>query len=116
MGHGAINQPELYESTDFPESEKDRLRTSPANTPSTPLYVEIAGSGSTSLKCIKDVINLTANVPLPITFSSIGSICSHEFCDSAGNVIYLSTEISGNQITICSKQNLSNILYRIIGE
>jgi len=79
--------------------------------------VEISGgSGGNGLKCIKDVINLTANTPLTLTFSSIASICSHEFSNSGGNVIYLSADITGNQITICSRQDLNNILYKIIGE
>ena len=34
-----INQVGLYESAEVPEKCKDRLRTSPANTPDTPLYV-----------------------------------------------------------------------------
>jgi hypothetical protein len=93
-------------------------RVKPCNTPNDPLYVEVVNSsgGGSGLKCLKDVINLTANTPLTLTFSSIASICSHEFSNSGGNVIYLSADITANQITICSRQDLNNILYKIIGE
>ena len=93
-------------------------RVKPCNTEEDPLYVSVVnqGGGGNGLKCLKDVINLTANIPLIIALPSISSICSHELCDGLGNAIYLSTEIVGNQITLCSKQDLTNILYKIIGE
>lgn len=93
-------------------------RVKPCNTSDDPLYVEVvnSGNGGSGLKCLKDVINLVANTPLTLTFSSIASICSHEFSSSGGSVIYLSTDITANQITICSRQDLNNILYKIIGE
>ena len=92
-------------------------RVKPCNTQEDPLYVEVVnGGGGTGLKCLKDVINLVADTPLAITFPTIASICSHEFSDSNGNVIYLGTEIVANTITVCSKQDLTNILYKVIGE
>lgn len=117
MSNGLINSPELYESTAIPEEKKDELRTSPHNNSDDPLFVQVVnGGGGDGLKCLKDVINLVANTPLTLTFSSIASICSHEFSNSGGNVIYLSADITANQITICSRQDLNNILYKIIGE
>jgi len=74
------------------------------------------GSGSGGLRCIKDVINLQPDTPLILTFNSIASICSVEFEDTNGNRIYLSYDIVGNQLTVCSKQELNNVLYRVIGE
>jgi len=72
--------------------------------------------GGSDLKCLRDVFNLTANTPLTITFPAISVICSVEFEDSNGNEIYLSEKAVGNQLTVCSKQDLTNILYKVIGE
>lgn len=108
MSSGLINSAGLYQSNeDNPKVCKDELRVFVTNP---------NGGGGDGLKCLKDVINLVADTPLTLTFSSIASICSHEFSNSGGNVIYLSADIIANQITICSRQDLNNILYKIIGE
>jgi len=113
-----INQSGLYESSSTPEECKDRLRTAPANTPETPIYVQFIGEGGGggSLKCLNDVIDLLASIPLTITFPSISSICSVEFENTDGKRIYVGYEISSNSLIICSRQELNNIQYKVIGE
>ena len=75
----------------------------------------IEGNGG-GLKCIRDVVNIQANTPLVVTFPSIAVICSVEFEDTNGKEIYLNERANGNQLTICSKQDLTNVLYKVIGE
>lgn len=102
-----INSAGLYQSNDGnPEVCQDELR----------VYVVNPSGGGGGLQCKKDVINLVANTDLIITFNTLTSICSVEFCDSNGNEIFVSNKTTGNVLTICSKQDLSNILYKVIGE
>jgi len=114
-----INSPGLFESNEGnPKVCLDRLRTSPANTEETPIFVTIVdgGSGGGSLKCLNDVIDLVAGTPYVLTFPSISSICSVEFENTDGKRIYVGYNINGNILTICSRQDLNNIQYKVIGE
>ena len=73
------------------------------------------GSDSNCLKCKNGVFDIDANIPYIITESELNSICSHEFFNSNNNKIYLSVTIILNQITVCSRTSLQNVLYKIIG-
>lgn len=74
------------------------------------------GGGGSSLNCLNDVIDLTALVPLVLTLPSISTICSVEFENTNGKRIYINYTTSTNVLTVCSRQSLSNVQYKVIGE
>ena len=120
---GVINGCDLYTDVkDIPDSspvnnEQYAINTNMVNFQQLAQAIADAiPGGGDGLKCVSNVINLVAGVPLTVTLGSMSEICSVETENSNGNRIYLSRKISGNQITFCATANLNNILYRAIGE
>jgi len=79
-------------------------------------YLPVRCYNTSRLECESNVFNLFANTPLTLTFPEFTRICSVEFTDTNGKKIHLGEDVVGNQLTICARQDLANIAYKIIGE